>query len=337
MAHLIDIKDLSKEELVKEISSLGAEKFRAVQVLSWVYKKHVREFDGMVNLPAGLRDLLKGKFYISGLKQVRELASTDGTRKFLFGLEDSSMIESVFIPSKNTNTACVSSQVGCRFACKFCASGRGGFVRNLRPAEMINQVLQMGIPISNVVFMGMGEPLDNYENVLKAVRQLNAPYALGIGRRKITISTCGIVPGIKRLIKEDLQVELSISLHSPDDKVRSALMGVNNKYPLKELISACREYIKETNRQITFEYVLIKGVNDSRDTAERLAKLIKGLTAKVNLIPYNPSEGTGYLAPGPKSIKEFKQTLDRRGVISIIRVTRGADILAACGQLRAQA
>lgn len=343
---MIDVKDLLIQELSEQLEALGVEDFRADQILDWVYKKYVCDFDKMTNLPRVLRNLLKEKFYVSTLKLLKELVSKDGTMKFLYGLEDGERIESVFIPSKNTKTVCVSSQVGCKFGCKFCASGKGGFVRNLRPAEMVNQVLSVRGQFSNrdlrsyrelspnVVFMGMGEPLDNYENVLKAIRILNAPYGLNIGQRRLTISTCGLITGIRRLAGENLQVELSISLHSANDKTRSSLMGINNKYPIKELITACREYIKETNRQLTFEYVLIKGLNDSREEAEELAKLLKGMLAKVNLIPFNPIQGMDYLPPEPKDVKEFKNILDKKGIVSVVRVTRGADIQAACGQLR---
>lgn len=335
--NMTDIKDLLKEELIKELNSLDIEKFRAEQVLNWVYKKFIYDFDKMSNLSAAAKDALKGKFYISVLELIKELVSEDGTIKFLFGLQDGETIESVFIPSKNTSTVCVSSQAGCKFGCEFCASGKNGFVRNLSPSEMVNQVLflkQRKLELTNVVFMGMGEPFDNYDNVLKAVRILNAPYGLNIGQRKITISTCGIIPGIKRLAGEDLQVELSISLHGTNDEARSALMGVNRRYPIKELMAACREYIKETNRQVTFEYVLINGVNDSPKDAEALAKLLRGMIAKVNLIPFNPVEGLEYAAPLPAAVKAFKGMLDKKGAASVIRTTRGRDIAAACGQLR---
>ena len=340
---MTDIKDLLKEELIKELGGLNIEKFRAEQVFNWIYKKFIYDFDKMSNLSAEARSALKRRFYISDLKSIKELISEDGTMKFLFGLQDGETIESVFIPSKNTSTACVSSQVGCKFACGFCASGKNGFVRDLTPAEMVNQVLHIKRGqfskrelSPNVVFMGMGEPFDNYDNVLKAVRILNAPYGLNIGQRKITISTCGIIAGIKKLAKEDLQVELSVSLHAANDETRSRLMGVNRRYPMKELMAACREYIKETNRQVTFEYVLIKGVNDSIKDAEALAKLLRGMIAKVNLIPFNPVVLNGDTSQWEVSPfrKGFKDILDKKGVMSIIRTTRGSDIAAACGQLR---
>jgi 23S rRNA (adenine2503-C2)-methyltransferase len=333
----IDIKDLSREELAKEVSLLRIEHFRTEQILDWVYKKYVCDFDKMPNLSVKQTGLLKEKFYISGLRPVRRQVSNDETVKLLFELEDGQEIESVFIPSKNTNTVCISTQVGCRFACTFCASGRGGFTRNLRPSEIINQALYFrkeGFDVTNVVFMGMGEPFDNYGNVLKAIKILNAPYGLGIGQRKITVSTAGVIPGIKRFTEENLQVELSISLHGPGDKIRSKLMPINKRYPVEELISACREYVKKTNRQITFEYIIIKDVNDSRYDAVELAGLIKGLISKVNLIPYNVIQDSAYAPPEPKTIKAFKGIMDKRGVVSVIRVTRGADISAACGQLK---
>ena len=316
---------------------LGLEPFRSSQILDWVYKKCARDFNGMSNLSAACRETLAKKLYISGLKLLKEQVSQDATRKFLFELEDGESIESVFIPSANTDTACISSQVGCRFACSFCASGKKGFVRNLLPAEMVNQVLsirEVPLRITNIVFMGIGEPLDNYDNVLKAARLLNAPYGLNIGQRKITISTAGVVPGIRRLAGEDLQVELSISLHGANDKMRSGIMGINNKYPIKELIAASREYIIKKRRQVTFEYVLIEGLNDSKKDAEELAALIRGMLAKVNLIPLNAVEGLGYAPPGPKQIKGFKDILDKKGITSIVRATRGMDISASCGQLK---
>lgn len=330
----IDIKDLLKEELASQLAALGLESFRASQILNWIYKRYVHDFEKMTNLSSETKGALKEKFYVSNLEIEKELASKDGTKKFLFRLEDGEKIESVFIPSKKTNTICVSSQVGCKFSCKFCASGKDRFIRNLRPSEMVNQILFLRGSISNVVFMGMGEPLDNYDNVLKAIRILNAPYGLGIGQRKITISTCGIIPAIKRLTEEGLQIELSISLHSPNDNIRSNLMGINNKYPIKDLVEACKDYTKKTNRQITFEYVPIKGVNDSKENAENLARLIKGMLAKVNLIAFNPVEGLDYLPPEAKIVKNFKGILDKKGIVSTIRASRGTDIDAACGQLR---
>jgi 23S rRNA (adenine2503-C2)-methyltransferase len=296
----------------------------------------------MTNLPAQSRAALAEKFYISGLKAVKEVVSRDGTRKFLLALQDGQKIESVFIPSRRTNTVCVSSQAGCKFACAFCASGKGGFVRDLNPAEMVNQVLFVrarGINVTNAVFMGMGEPFDNYSSVLKAVRLLNAPYGLGMGQRRITISTSGVIPGIKKLADEHLQVELSVSLHTADDKTRSRLMLVNKRYPLAELIKACADYAKKTRRQVTFEYVLIKEVNDSAGDAAALAGLLKdiGNLAKVNLITFNAVENFGFMPSEEKVVRGFKAALEERKVLSTVRASRGADIEAACGQLRMRA
>jgi len=332
-----EIKDLLKEELAAELAFSGAERFRAGQVLDWVYKRNIIDFDAMTNLPPGLRRAMKEKFYIGEMAPVRLLDSADGTKKILFGLEDGQHVETVYIPSRGTSTVCVSSQVGCRRACGFCASGKKGFVRDLKPSEMVNQVLFLknkGMGVTNVVFMGMGEPLDNYDNVLKAIRILNAPYGLGIGQRKITVSTCGVIPGIKRFASEKMQVELSVSLHSPFNNVRSGLMPVNKKYPPPEMMDSCREYARTTNRQVTFEYVMIKGLNDSLGDARETAVLLKGMLAKVNLILFNPVEGLGYFPPSPSSVKVFKDALDKKGVVSTVRRSRGADIDAACGQLR---
>ncbi|MBI4336154.1 MAG: 23S rRNA (adenine(2503)-C(2))-methyltransferase RlmN [Candidatus Omnitrophica bacterium] len=330
--------------MIEGIGGLGIEKFRAGQILEWVYKKHARGFDEMTNLPAALKGLLKEKFFISCLKPSKELISKDGTKKFLFELEDGERIESVFIPSRNTKTVCVSSQVGCKFACGFCASGMAGFRRNLRPAEMVNQVLYAGAGlkpapakqrvVTNIVFMGMGEPLDNYDNVLKAIRIINAPYGLNIGQRKITISTSGVAPAIRRLIDEGLRIELSVSLHAPTDNLRSRLMGINKRYPIKELMEAAGEYIGKTSRQVTFEYIMIKGVNDTDRAASELAGLLKGMLAKVNLIPYNPVKGLGYAASLPETMERFKGILEKNKIVSVIRARRGEDIAAACGQLR---
>lgn len=331
-----DIKDLLKEEFEGLISRLPAEPFRAGQILEWVYKKGQGDFDRMSNLSGGLRTALKKWFYISGLELAKRSDSNDGTIKYLFDLEDGQRIESVLIPSARTTTVCVSSQVGCKHACGFCASGKKGFSRDLRPAEMVNQPLYIRktTPFTNIVFMGMGEPLDNYANVLKAARIMNAGYGLGIGQRKITISSCGLIPQIEMLSREGLQIELSISLHSADDAVRSRLMPVNRRYPVKALVKACRDYAKRTNRQVTFEYLLIRGINDSDRDARALALLLKGMLAKVNLISFNPVEGFDYMAPDPGRAKAFKEVLDKNAVIATLRRSRGADIEAACGQLR---
>ncbi|MEI8175472.1 MAG: 23S rRNA (adenine(2503)-C(2))-methyltransferase RlmN [Candidatus Omnitrophota bacterium] len=335
----IDVKNLLEEELGRRFIALGFERYRAGQVFEWVYKKFVVDIEAMKNLPAAMRLRLGEAAYVSSLITAAQQVSGDGTRKYLFRLGDGQNIESVYIPSARTSTVCISSQAGCAFACEFCASGAAGLARNLEPAEIVSQVLAVregGFPVTNVVFMGMGEPFDNYDNVIKAVRLLNAPYALGIGQRRITISTCGIIPGIRRFADEGTQVELSVSLHSPDDTVRSRLMPVNKKYPLKALVETCREYARLTKRQVTFEYMLMKGVNDTPEDAERLAKLLAGFLSKVNIILFNEVTAPrgAYLSSERASVSMFQEVLGRRGVVATLRERRGADIDAACGQLR---
>ncbi|PIQ85973.1 MAG: 23S rRNA (adenine(2503)-C(2))-methyltransferase RlmN, partial [Candidatus Omnitrophica bacterium CG11_big_fil_rev_8_21_14_0_20_43_6] len=279
-----DIKELSLQELEGILLSRGSRKYYAREIFNWVYQKGVAEFGQMSNLPAPLRESLAGEFSILNLKLVNKLISGDGTTKFLFALADKNLIEAVNIPMSKFDlraiTGCISSQVGCKFCCNFCASGIKGFKRNLTSNEILDEVLYLknhSSPgqLTHIVFMGTGEPLDNYENVLSAIRVINSPAAFNIGARRITISTCGIIPGIKKLALEDLQVELSISLHAAQDKIRSVLMPVNKKYPLAELIKCCHEYIAKTNRQITFEYILINGVNADLTAAQDLAALLK--------------------------------------------------------------
>ena len=337
---MINIKELSLEELEKTLISWGEPKFHARQIFSWLYKKPALSFDAMSDLSVGLRDRLEKEFSICDLELASLEKSKDLTEKFLFKLKDSSFIEAVLIPSDGRITACLSTQVGCRFCCHFCASGLLGFKRNLSPGEILDQVwfvknnLKDG-NLSNIVFMGTGEPLDNYDNVLKAIRIINSSGGFGIGARKITISTCGLVPGIKKLYSENLQVELSISLHSAIDKIRSSIMPVNKKYPIKELISACREYIEKTDRQITFEYVLIKGLNCDLQNARELAGVISTLKlAKLNLIVANPVKECSVEPPNKLEILLFKDYLVKHGINVTLRKPRGEDINAACGQLR---
>lgn len=335
-----DIKELSLEELEAHLISSEIEPYRAKQIFDWIYRKGAISFSMMTNLPVTLRGLLDKKFRaLSSEIAKRQISRIDGTRKYLFRLDDEEAVEAVLIPSGSRATACLSSQAGCAFGCKFCASGLKGFKRNLRSAEMLDEVLGItndikGRRITNIVIMGMGEPLANYDNVMKAVRILNLPYGFGIGARKITISTAGDIPGITRFMSEKTQIELSVSLHAADDKTRSELMPINKKYPLKELMRVCREYTKNKNRVITFEYILIKEINSSRQNALALAKLLRDLSCKVNLIPFNPVSSFDFLPPPVKEIKDFHETLKKNGINSTIRASRGADILAACGQLR---
>ncbi len=336
----IDIKNLSKGELKAELVRIGEEPYRAMQIFRWLYKEGVTSFDQMTDLSKGLRDKLKNHFHMTRLTLLDSKHSLiDGTIKYLFKLEDQNTIESVFLPEPKRVTLCLSSQVGCKFKCSFCASAPFGFVRNLKASEILDEILTIkshnkGVVITNIVFMGIGEPLDNYENVMKAVRTLNDKDAFGVGARRITISTCGLIPAMEKLSKEDLQIELSVSLHSADDKVRSSLVPVNKVYSLKDLVSACRNYTKKTNRIITFEYVLLKGVNSSEGDAMKLVRLLKGTRAKVNTISYNQIRAKGYEAPSPEEVKNFMRILKTHRIEAMHRKSKGEDIDAGCGQLR---
>lgn len=335
-----DIKELTLNELEEKLSSLGEPEYRAKQIFNWIYKQGVYEFSQMSDLSAGLRDRLCAEFYVLGLELAQIKRSCDGTGKFLFKLKDGNLVEAVNIPAAKRSTACLSSQVGCKFSCSFCASGLKGFKRNLSAGEMLDEALYLknnapAAELTHVVFMGTGEPLDNYDNLLKAIRVLNSPQAFNIGARRITISTCGIIPALKKLQEEDLQVELSVSLHAADEERRSRIMPVNKKYPLKQLIPAIKEYINKTKRQVTFEYVLIKGFNADRGTAGKLACLLKDLRlAKVNLIPANPVRRLRVFPPPPQETEAFRKHLLNAGVNVTLRKERGQDIDAACGQLR---
>ena len=292
----------------------------------------------MKNLPVGLRRELADHFELSAVKQLKMDGEAGQTRKLLVGLRDGECVEEVLIPARDRRTVCVSSQVGCRFACAFCASGQGGFVRPLEAGEIVGQVLlawrEYGDRPSNIVFMGMGEPFDNYDAVLKSIRILNDPKGIGIGARHITVSTSGVIPGIERLAGEGLQVELSVSLHAPDDALRTKLMPVNRTYPLADLLEACRKYAGATRRIITFEYTLIRGVNDTRAHAVALAKKLKSIPARVNLIPLSPVDGFAGEAPAAGTAELFVDILDQSGINSTVRHSKGSKIDAACGQLR---
>lgn len=341
MSHIKeDIKDFTLEELKSRLANLKAEPYRARQVFEWIYQKSAKNFGEMTDLPLPLRNALSDRFRIMTSEIVKKQGSkSDGTRKYLFRLDDAEAVEAVLIPARSRQTVCLSSQVGCAYGCKFCASGLLGIKRDLRCGEILEQALGIsrdikGTRITNVVMMGTGEPLANYDNVMKAISTMNSPCAFGIGARKITVSTAGYVPGIKRFMKEKEQIELSVSLHAATDETRSYLMPINKKYPLPELMRACREYVKEKDRIITFEYVLIKGVNASREDAVALSKLLKDLPGKVNLIPFNPVSAFNFLPPPDKEVKEFQDILKKHNINSTIRTQRGADIDAACGQLR---
>lgn len=337
---LNDICGLTLAELTAALKAMEEPAYRAVQVFDWVYKKRAFSWEEMTSLPKALREKLSLKLPFPVLQQKDLRVSEDGSRKFLFALHDGQLIETVFIPTKKRATLCISSQAGCKFGCSFCASGIGGWKRDLTTGEIIAQVLWATracadeADVTHIVFMGVGEPFDNYENVMKAVRLLNAPEALQIAARRITISTCGVIPGIRRFGKEGIQVELSVSLHASNDELRTKLMPVNRKYPLKELMDECRFYAKDTNRQVTFEYILIKDLTCTQRAADELYRFLKGWLCKVNLIAYNPVGEFPYKTPSRDDILSFQDSLTRRGIITTLRTPRGKDVAAACGQLR---
>ena len=336
-----DIRDLSFEELSQYFVSIGEKLFRAQQVSTWIYQKNAWSFDDMSNVPKDLREHLKRDFDLKPNTIAQKVISDDKTTKFLFDLYDHEKIESVLIPTKTRTTACISTQAGCKFGCKFCASGIGGWTRNLNCAEIVTQVLHVkeeaqkhARPLSNIVFMGTGEPLDNFDNLMKAIRIINSDKGIHIGARHITISTVGLVPKIKELAGQKIQIELAISLHGYDNESRNLLMPVNRKYPFDALIEACREYGKLTKRQITFEYILIKDITCTDKAAQSLKKAFKGIICKMNLIPYNPVSEFDHKTPSRQEMSAFKNRLEEFGVHATIRTPRGRDVAAACGQLR---
>ena len=340
-----DIKSLQLDEL----RSLAQPSYRARQITDWLYKKRVNSFAEMSDLPKVLRAKLADDFSFEIIGVVRVFDSTDTTRKFLFRLRDGNLIESVLIPASpalygspsDRRTICVSTQVGCAYGCKFCASGLDGWKRNLRPNEIVNQIIAVEREsregIDNIVFMGMGEPLANYDNVMRAIQIINAPWGIGIGARHITISTSGLVPQIRKLGEQPLQIRLAVSLHGATDGVRSRIMPVNRKYNLSSLLEACRYFTSLKKQRITFEYILIAEVNDSDEQARKLAKHAHALDAMVNLIPYNNVEGLDWMRPSAGRQKRFLALLRAAGVRATLRREKGEDIAAACGQLRLQA
>ncbi len=333
-----NIKDLSIEQLENEIINLGEKKFRAKQIYKWIHTG-IRSFDEMTDISLELRNKIKDEFDLCVFKLEDKLVSQiDGTTKFLFKLEDGNIIECVVMRYKHGNTICVSTQVGCKMGCEFCASAKVGFIRSLSAGEIEEQVLfatyLLNEKISNVVYMGIGEPLDNYDNVLQSIKLLNSTLGLNIGGRHVSISTCGIVPKILDLADEGLQCTLSISLHAPNDKIRKTMMPISNKYSINELINACNEYIKKTNRRITFEYAMVDGVNDSIECANELAKLLKGMLCHVNLIPINKIKDGKYEKSNNENILKFRDLLMKKGITVTVRRELGSDIQAACGQLR---
>jgi 23S rRNA (adenine2503-C2)-methyltransferase len=341
------IKSLHLDELTAFLATQGQPGYRAKQVTDWLYRKRADSFDAMTDLPAAVREQLAREFSLVRPETVRVLGSQDTTRKFLLRLADGNLIESVLIPASpalygetsDRRTACVSTQVGCAYGCKFCASGLDGFTRNLDPSEIVDQLLaierESGERIDNIVFMGMGEPLANLTNLLGAIHIINAPWGLEIGARHITISTSGLAPQIRKLADEPTQFRLAISLHGATDPVRNQIMPVNRKYPLATLLEACDAYVAQKKR-LMFEYILIAGVNDSDDQAHQLARHALRLHAKVNLIPYNSVEGLEWSRPSRNRQETFLRILREHGAVATLRREKGHDIAAACGQLRLQ-
>ncbi len=336
-----DLQGLMLPEIARIVDEMDEPAYRAGQIASWVYKKAAGTFDEMTNLSKTFRTGLAERTDLNPLIPVRHEASRHGpTTKYLFALRDGQKVETVLIGGSRRNTLCISTQVGCAIGCRFCASGLEGLVRNMTAAEIVDQVIQVrrlageSHPINNIVVMGMGEPLANYRQVLKAVRIINAEWGLDIGARRITLSTSGLVPKIYQLARENIQFELSVSLHAADDTTRSLIVPINKRYPLKMLMQACRQYVEATDRIITYEYVLLKGVNDRFKDAENLVKLLKKDKCKLNLIPYNPVKGLPYETPDEYRRAVFVEALRAGGLQLTIRRERGRDIQAACGQLR---
>ena len=335
-----NIKDYNLDDLIIEIEKIGEKKYRAEQIFKWLYVDKVKSFDEMTNLSVELRNKLKQNFDICNFNIEKRLVSKDGTKKYLFGINDGNAIESVLMEYHFGKTACVSSQIGCKMGCKFCASTGIPFIRSLTPGEIVEQVLAIeqteNCKISNVVFMGIGEPMDNYDNVIKAIEILNNQKGLNIGARHISVSTSGIVPRIYDFADRNIQCTLSVSLHSSNNKTRSSMMPVNNVYNIEELMKACKYYIAKTNKRISYEYALAKDNNDNLDDAKELVKLLQGMLCHVNLIPINNIENGKYTKSSLENIIRFRDYLNDHGITATIRRELGSDINAACGQLRRQ-
>ncbi|OKZ77563.1 MAG: 23S rRNA (adenine(2503)-C(2))-methyltransferase [Clostridium sp. 27_14] len=333
-----NIKDYNLEELKKELQSMDEKTFRAEQIFKWLYQEKVRSFDEMTNLSLNLRNKLKQNYTICNYNILKKQESKDGTIKYLFDVLDGNAIETVLMSYHHGYSICVSSQIGCKMGCKFCASTGINFIRSLTSGEIVEQIIAVeqdqNIRISNVVFMGIGEPLDNYDNVVNAIHIINNPKGLNIGARHISVSTSGLVSKIYQLADENIQCTLSISLHATNNEKRSGMMPVNNAYPIEELIQACKDYIAKTNRRISFEYALAKDSNDNLDDAKELVKLLKGMLCHVNLIPINKIENGQYSKSTNENIMKFRDYLNDHGIVATIRRELGSDIDAACGQLR---
>ena len=339
MIEKVDVKSLNLKELEEFLLSLGEKKFRAKQIYEWMHIHHVTSFDEMTNLSKNLRETLKEKADLIVLEEeLVQISKIDGTRKYLFALADGNMIESVLMKYKHGNSVCVSSQVGCRMGCRFCASTLDGLVRNLTPSEILEQIYRIqesiGERISNVVVMGSGEPMDNYDNIVKFIELLTDEHGLHISQRNLTVSTCGLVPRMKQLADLKLQITLALSLHASSQEKRKELMPVANSYELSEVLDACRYYFDKTGRRITFEYSLVGGVNDTDEDAQELIHLLKHKNCHINLIPVNPVKERDFVRPSRKSALNFKNKLEKSGINVTIRREMGSDIDGACGQLR---
>lgn len=340
---LPELRSLFPEEIAQILKEYEIPRYRADQIFSWIYKG-VESFDEMTNLPLSLREKCKEIFCLDNMQEAESISSKlDETVKYLFTLHDGEYVESVLLSYKHGYSVCLSTQAGCKMGCKFCASTKAGFSRNLLPGEILSQMLWItkdqkkknpDFAIRHIVLMGIGEPLDNFENVVHFLKLVNHPQGFGIGARNISLSTCGLIPQIRKLAELNLQITLSVSLHASNSRARDALMPVNRTYPLPELIEACREYTKKTGRRISFEFGVIAGVNDSAETAKELACLLRGMGAHVNLIPINHTKETDFFPASRKALQNFVFILEQNGINATIRRTLGADIDAACGQLR---
>ena len=329
-----NIKDYDLKELKEELATIGEKPYRAEQIFKWLYEEKVKSFDDMTNLSLELREKLKQTYTVCNFNILQRQESKDGTKKYLFDILDGNAIETVLMSYHHGYSICVSSQVGCKMGCKFCASTGIKFIRNLTSGEIVEQILAVeqdqNVKISNVVFMGIGEPLDNYDNVVNAIRIINNQKGLNIGARHISVSTSGLVPKIYKLAKENIQCTLSISLHATNNKKRSSMMPVNDSYPIEELIKACKDYIEQTHRRISFEYALAKDNNDNLEDAKELVKLLKGMLCHVNLIPINKIENGKFETSSNENIIKFRDYLNDNGIVATIRRELGSDIDAAC-------
>jgi len=336
----IDLKNLSPPELNEFLATFGKERYRSIQILRWLYQKGVPSFDEMTNLSKRFRQELSQVSFISTLPPLRIEQARDGTKKFLFQLEDGNRIESVLIPDKNRLTLCLSTQVGCAFGCRFCLTGKIGWKRNLTVSEILNQIVAVRktLPektyITNIVLMGMGEPLANYDNTLKAIHLMHHPDAFKLSSRRITLSTVGLLPELERLTKEKISFRLAISLNASDEETRSQLMPVNRRYPLKRILTLCKNFPLRPRTRITFEYVMIEGINDSSPDAKRLMRVLRGIPSKINLIPLNEAPEIPFKKPSDEKVKRFQEILMEGGLTVIIRTSKGEEISAACGQLQ---